>query len=539
MSTGQEESEESQFVDLHYPGPIHIADSLKGTDTFRTVIELNTDQQVIYRFNGLDSPDVPETRSSGFYERAEPYIDRMAHLLFIAEWNEMTRACDDTIDSINNEDDPRYKLAKKIKGKCKDALDRGPSKHEIEEVKGIIRRTSQIDREKMNPDTHIPFKNGNLNLSTWQLESASPELFFTYQIAGNYTKKLYTLNDTPVFRDFLFDLVEPRYIPTVLDYMSYTLFPGFPAHKILVIVGPPRVGKGTLIRLNQTILNDAGVMIINLSKFLIPDNRFTLQGIQGKNLLIDPEIKRDIKSSADFHNINTLFGGDTLQVEEKGRTPFNYRSKAKGVLAGNIPLFYVDNAAFLARLLIVPTKNRVERTPVPDLEKRIFEREGENVVNMLLHILHSLIKRNFRFSGQLSDDQYARLWEYLADPVSIFVDEHFMPDENGGYVKVDESYDPFFKLFCAERGIPMVKKQTYTYKVGKQYPKRKIRDETSRLIYAFTGCRLSLKVNVESKETSARTQRMFDDAESNNLESSGLDRSDLSKDDENRKAFGL
>ena len=165
MSTGQEESEESQFVDLHYPGPIHIADSLKGTDTFRTVIELNTDQQVIYRFNGLDSPDVPETRSSGFYERAEPYIDRMAHLLFIAEWNEMTRACDDTIDSINNEDDPRYKLAKKIKGKCKDALDRGPSKHEIEEVKGIIRRTSQIDREKMNPDTHIPFKNDNCPLN--------------------------------------------------------------------------------------------------------------------------------------------------------------------------------------------------------------------------------------------------------------------------------------------------------------------------------------------------------------------------------------
>jgi len=207
---------------LYFPGPARIADALKNKYIFKTVPELGTDKERIFYYNGA------------IYERAEEFIKEQAHKEYLKKFKEV-------LEIAEQEGNKEYTI------KMKRALDKGPSINDINEVLGIIRRTT-LSFDEINPDGHIPFKNGLLNLSTGELEAFDSKLFYTYQIDTNLLKGYITLNDVPLFKYLLNSIFDPEYIPTVLSYLAYCLYPRLPSHKVLFIIGRERIGKGTLVR---------------------------------------------------------------------------------------------------------------------------------------------------------------------------------------------------------------------------------------------------------------------------------------------------
>ena len=104
-----------------------------------------------------------------------------------------------------------------------------------------------------------------------------------------------------------------------------------------MMTGIHRRGKEKLVRILQYSM-PKGFRRIEMKKILSPDNRFALQGIVGKKVLVDYEISRDSKRRLSFTKFNSPFGGDTLDMEEKFRISKDIVEKFAGILIGNIPL---------------------------------------------------------------------------------------------------------------------------------------------------------------------------------------------------------
>jgi len=472
--------------------------------TYRTIMEIGTDHEDIWGFTG------------SIYRRAEEQIKIDAHAECLRQLQEQL----DLSNSImQNNQDPQYQRAVFLHGKLVSRLESGPSTNFINEVMSMIRRLSFSKGDDMNPVTHIPFLNGLLNLETKQLEPFSPDLFFTYQVQAAYMDRHITLNDVPMFKNYLNDVFYETDIPMVLSYFAYSFYPGLPAHRVLFILGRERVGKGTGVRIIHGLMGD-GFGSFSLGKILTAD-RFMFSGIEGKNLLVDAEVKRHFRKGTvkDWGNFNNLFGHDALPYERKGREVKDLISTAKGIVLGNLPFFAIDNMAAIARILIVQTRDKRPVHVIPNLDQKILDAERDRIATLLMQILFKLKEREFRFPGQLTDDSTYKIMEDLADPVENFIEEATEPLE-GSTVTVEDAYGAFSK-WCNEKGITIMAKQTFTKKFGYTYPKRQFKRGKDRG-YEFHGCVLTRSDSDETTQTPLQVVTGNDRSETRNLAVSGI-----------------
>lgn len=379
---------------LYFPGPIHIVDALSAKYRFRTIPEIGTDKEQIYYFNGQ------------IYERGEEVIKVEAHKEFLSQWRNMLDFSDD----------------KSLNFRLNNALHTGPTTAQINEVLSMIRRTS-VTQEGMNPDSHIPFQNGLLNLKTLKLEPFNSDLFYTFQINAKLLDKYVSMLDVPKFGYLLNTAFYTKDVPLVLSLFAYSLYPALPVHKTLFVLGRERIGKGSIASVLQGLM-PKGSGSISLAR-LLTSERFTFTGIEGKNLLVDYETKRKFRRGTvlEWSAFCNLFSKDVLSVEPKGHEAHDYINKAKGIFLGNLPFILVDNPAAISRILLVVTKDERPKMVIPDLDTNILESESDQIATLLIQILFKLMDRGFIFPGQLTDDETAQLIEKLADPIENFIDE--------------------------------------------------------------------------------------------------------------------
>ena len=458
--------------DFYFPGPIKVWQVLSAVNTYKTLSEIGNQagNEQIFQYG------------SGYYARAEEAIRAESHDKYIELWESMREDCMEEIES-SQKPDPK---AKEFLKKCETALVRGPNTYEILEVLDMIRRQTFVSPATLNPGGYIPFRNGILNLATRQLEPFTPELFFTYRVEADYLDHYVTLNDTPMFRDYLNQVYYDTDIPMILSYDAYSFYPVFPVHRVLFILGRERVGKGTGARILRGLM-PVGFGSVQLDKLLLAD-RFMFTGIIGKNLIVDAEIKRRFKRGMvkDWKHFNELFGGDTIQNEMKGHEGQDYVSSAKGIFIGNLPFFEVDNPAAASRILLIETRNEKPKKVIPDLDKKILDAERNEIATLLMQILFKLVDREFLFPGEMTPESTMEVLDRLADPVENFIEE--ATEESNEDVPADKAHNAF-ETWCDSKGIPALPAQTFKKKFSRVYPK-KLRGTRQNREYVFTGCRI-------------------------------------------------
>jgi phage/plasmid-associated DNA primase len=371
----------------------------------------------------------------------------------------------------------------------------------VGEVLNMVRRNTFTSKEEINPPSHIPFKNGVLNLNTWKLEPLNPSLFYTWQINANYlNRNINPKTDLPLFVEFLSHLVEPKSILPLLFYFSYaTLYPDFPAHKVLFLVGRQRTGKGSAVRLLQ-LLNPHGFGTIDVCRLLDNDIRFDLFSVIDKNFIVDPEMKR-ARRNADWSILNKIFGGDYVDIEGKYRQKYSGRLKCKGIFIGNLPILKVDSPATIERIICVQTKSQsiLQEERIPNIERVIFEKEGDAIATYFVHLLKILIAKNFIFPEKIKIDEEGEIVEWkeidleeraeildlLADSVQLFIEEMTQHAQNDVEpITTDEVFQIYLK-WCSYKGIIPLTKQVFVQKLSREFPKKRIRI-AGKLRYAFT-----------------------------------------------------
>lgn len=441
--------------------------------------ELDTDREDLYVYR------------DGFYSRGEEELRKLAYDRFTGQWQHALDIISEIIKGMNESDPDTLKKLLGIKNELKEMLKVGPSKGKIDEVLAQIRIHTFRDAADFNPPTHIPFRNGLLRIEDWTLVEFSPEIIFLWRVEANFLVNKFrniSLNDCPAYKDFLLGSYEPWDIPMLLQYGGYAFYPAFPRQMTMWIVGRPRIGKGTNARIWRG-LNPQGYGAISFEKLMIAENKFAFQHIEGKNLLVDPEVKRKFKkgSRPDYGNFNKLFGGDTVDLEKKGKEALDYVSNGKGLFIANLPLPQVDDEPFLSRVLLVKARDRMlaKNEIVTGLDEVILNVERDQIATLFVRYLKVLKDRKFSFISELSTDATMEIWDLFANVIQFYLEE-MVEYEEGAQIKCDEMYDSF-KDWCQRKGIPVTKPQSFKKSVGYVYTKKKAGPKKKRF-YVFTNC---------------------------------------------------
>jgi len=500
LATGPNDVYETLVLDYTFTDPITNREVIG----IKTVEDPDSDKEGIYVYE------------KGVYKRGESILKRKAESFYRLKLEE----AENIINEIEDEElsDRNKSIFEKLKSKFLHKKHQGVLTSIVSEALNMVRRNTYVSKDTMNPSTHIPYKNSYINLETWGQEPLNPSLFFTWQIQANYLDRdIDPKTDMPMFIAFLSKLIPVEKIPAFLTYNAYALLhPGFPVHKTLWLVGRQRIGKGASVRLLHK-LNPYGHGTISIAKMLKEGLGFDISSIADKNFVTDAEVANvDKQKKENWAIYNGVFGGDDVDIEAKYKQKYTGRLHLKGIFIQNLPMIRIQNDATVERIIIVQTRDEPIKPDerIPNIEERIFEKEGDAIATYLLRLLRILSEMNFVFPEKITlnhdgeviqwtemdlDEKYTIL-ENLSDAVEFFIEERtkhadndfqdwnneyvMTKDDGGKEVSVEEAYSKF-KKWCSEKGIVPLNKQEFTRRFGKVFPKKRKRQDKKR-VYVFT-----------------------------------------------------
>lgn len=313
------------------------------------------------------------------------------------------------------------------------------------EVIDHFKRRSYSKRDEFNNiATHLPLENGLLNLNTQEIEPHSPERIFTFKLPTIYNPDA----QCPQFIEWFNQTIADDEDRSLLqEYAGYTLWPSFPHHQLLFLLGTGRNGKGVFVRTIEGILGKSNVSNIDLEA-LNGSRRFVLAGLYGRlmNVSSEPRTRYQLETEV----IKKVTGDDTIDAEMKGiQKPLKFTSFAKFfVLANRLPRVLDPTASFWDRILIVKFRNRYTDgagNRIPHIEKRWLndDQERSGVLNWMLVGLKKLMD-NQTFTTSKTMMELKIEFKQASDSVGAFLeDERVVILGSSLNIEQDELYEAY------------------------------------------------------------------------------------------------
>lgn len=308
-----------------------------------------------------------------------------------------------------------------------------------EETVEAIKRRTYVDRKKFNPRGMLNLKNCVLDLHTLRTQPHRRDLLFTYQLPVVYDPAA----PHSILDKFLLEVLpDERGRDRIQRWAGYTLEPGNPHQRALMLVGEGNNGKSTLLGLIVDEVGDDNVATETLQT--LAENRYSAAVLWGKMANVCADIPASIiRYTGTF---KMLVGGDRLRGEEKYRAPFSFANEAKLLFSANaLPEVNDRSLAFWRRWDLIQFPVDLSGREDRDLPAKLrAERSG--VLNWMLDGLKKVHE-----SGLLSDtaaDSLAESWKQHADPLYWFLKE-CTTDSAVSTIPKAEFY-ACYVLFCQE-----------------------------------------------------------------------------------------
>jgi len=298
-------------------------------------------------------------------------------------------------------------------------------------LKSIIRLPSDTeapfwivdDHADMNPDSIVVTNNhivsleldANGNHVTHQLTS---DLFILRGVEFDYDPAAIC----PLFDGFLGEVFpddEPS-IEALLEYIGYSLVADTSQQKILVMIGPPRAGKGVITRLWQKLVGKANY---TGPKFSQLSHTFGLQPFLGKSIAIINDARSTRRdATAIVENLLCISGEDTITIARKYRSAIETKLDMKlAIVSNEVPYFPDASGALIARFLAVKFTISFQGHENINLSQQL-EEELPGIFNKVLSALQRLTERG-KFIQPESGKELLNRASDMGSPVQTFVTE--------------------------------------------------------------------------------------------------------------------
>lgn len=305
---------------------------------------------------------------------------------------------------------------------------------------------------------YVVVKNGVFNLETWQLEDFTPEIITRNKIPVAYIPGAYYEVTDKTFNKIA---VNDKKIRAILEeILGYILFRRNEFAATFILTGDGSNGKSSYLKIIRKLIGSDNASSLDLNEL---DQRFKTAELFGKLANIGDDIgKGYIKESSIFKKLST---GETLNVERKGKDPFDFTNYAKLIFSANeMPRINDFSDGLGRRLQIVPFKAKF--TPNDDdydpfiTDKLLSDESMQYVLNLALKSLKRLlVEKKFTTSKAVE----AELIKYQEEnnPIISFVNNEDVELERAVVGDVYLQY----KVYCAENGFQSVSNINFSKQV--------------------------------------------------------------------------
>jgi putative DNA primase/helicase len=275
-------------------------------------------------------------------------------------------------------------------------------------------------RTDMPPEDLLVCPNGLLHLPSRRFLPPDPDLFTPYGIQVPY------LEDAPepaAWLRFLHALWpdEPDCIEALQMMMGYFLTPDTSHHKLFLLVGSRRSGKGTIGRVIQAIMGARNVATPTLNSLEQP---FGMQQLLGRSVAIvgDARLSGRADQAVIVERLLSISGEDSVSVDRKHLSALALRLRARVLLMSNVlPTLTDASGAFASRFQLLHFK------------ESFFGREDRTLLARLLAELPGILKWSIegwhalRARGQFLTPRTSEVlmseFRELTSPISQFLAE--------------------------------------------------------------------------------------------------------------------
>ncbi|MCU4843749.1 phage/plasmid primase, P4 family [Bacillus cereus] len=309
---------------------------------------------------------------------------------------------------------------------------------------------------------YVVVKNGVFNLETWQLEDFTPEIITRNKIPVAYIPGAYYEVTDKTFNKIA---VNDKKIRAILEeILGYILFRRNEFAATFILTGDGSNGKSSYLKIIRKLIGSDNASSLDLNEL---DQRFKTAELFGKLANIGDDIgKGFIKESSIFKKLST---GETLNVERKGKDPFDFTNYAKLIFSANeMPRINDFSDGLGRRLQIVPFKAKF--TPNDEdydpfiTDKLLSDESMQYVLNLALKSLKRLlVEKKFTTSKAVEDELIK--YQEENNPIISFVNNEDVELERAVVGDVYLQY----KVYCAENGFQSVSNVNFSKQVKHLY----------------------------------------------------------------------
>lgn len=302
-------------------------------------------------------------------------------------------------------------------------------------------------RDDLDPMKLVPCRNGLLDLSTRTLHPSTPDLFSTHALPFDFDPDAPDPIAWLAFLDQLWetDLEAWRALQM---WFGYCLVANTKQHKILMICGPKRSGKGTIGRILTALLGTVNVAAPALGSLA---TNFGLQPLLGKLLAIvsDARLSGRTDQAVVVERLLSISGEDLQTIDRKFKRPVTVKLPTRFMLLTNeLPRLRDTSGALPGRFIILTlTESWFDREDHDLTDKLLVELPG--ILNWAIDGWVELQERG-RFTQPKSSADAIRELEDLSSPMGAFVRDRCETGP-GCSVACDEIYEAW-KVWCSDQG---------------------------------------------------------------------------------------
>jgi len=307
-----------------------------------------------------------------------------------------------------------------------------PNKYNVEALEHALRSLIFVDSQRFPcwatpvvgaPDVTelVPFKNGLLNIKQWMktgedsLLPHTPALLSTSLLPMDFHPQAVC----PQWRTFLDQaLLDAESIEALRLWFGYCLTHDTSQHKMLLLIGPPRTGKSTILRILRAILGEHNAAAPSLSSL---GSEFGLAPLMGKLAAIIPDAH--IRTGDRVRVLETLkciIGEDPITINIKHKDQVTMRLSVRFSLAANDLMNFPDaSGSLVSRMIIIPVPNSFEGQEDRGLESRLLT-ELPGICNWALSGLRQYHETGKLIQPAVGLEEVSEM-ERLSSPYKAFV----------------------------------------------------------------------------------------------------------------------
>lgn len=268
------------------------------------------------------------------------------------------------------------------------------------------------------PPHLIAFSNGTLDLTTGLLGSHDPAHYLVHLLPFDWAPGA----ACPAWQTFLNDVFDGdrQCVELLQEWFGYLLTKDYRHQKMLILLGPPRCGKGTIGRVLHALVGDANFSGGELSSFAKDSY---LDGLRTKSAVFIGDAEKKVSPmiiNQVIGRIKAVSGNDAVSFHRMYVGPISCTLPARIMIGANsLPNLFDDSGALGSRMMLLPFCNSYLDREDLGLGARLIH-EIEGIAAWALEGLRRL-NANGRFTRpDVSLNEIALIQEAYS-PVSRFV----------------------------------------------------------------------------------------------------------------------